>query len=77
MCLQSMVDEIIVKKSGKDFEDRKMRTEKLAFMTRQKRVVNMNKQDDENLLFVPKNPELNQGENTIFDDDNFISNDDL
>jgi hypothetical protein len=76
MCLQSMIEEILLKKDGHDLGDTKHRAAKLPFLTRQKRVVDDKKPADAGVRCGPT-PELNHGENTIFEDDNFISNDDL
>jgi len=74
MCLQSIVEEILMKKANYDFGDAKHRAVKLPFMTRQERKTNGKKLTAEK---IEPTPEMNFGENTIFDDDNFISNDDL
>lgn len=70
MCLQKMVDEIVMKKSGKTLHDLKHKRRDLPFLTRDKSLINNEAQMEKSHLV-----DQNQGENELFD--NMISNDDL
>jgi hypothetical protein len=71
MCLQKMVDEICMKKSGKTFHDLKHKKQDLPFLTRDKSLINKIKSETNHTLISGQN----QGENELFD--TIISNDDL
>ena len=74
MCLQQIIDEILLKKSGKTYHDAKHKIEKLPFLTRNKSLIN--KQDEVESTEI-KTSRSNQGEIDLFENDNFISTDDL
>lgn len=71
MCMQAMIDEILAKKSGKNFGESRSKAEKLPFMTRQKKLIN---KDTHGVTDIPQQQ---HGENDLFENENFISNDDL
>lgn len=78
MTLQSIVDEILMLKDSKvikKFTERPKDKNLIPYLTRQKSLINKVNPQNETENEVNKNYDPNK--NTLFEDDNFISNDDL
>jgi hypothetical protein len=75
MSLQSVVDEILLRKTGKTIKrlNDRQKYKVTPFLTRQKAIINASTGENEtNDLHVSR-----ENNNVLFEDDNFISNDDL
>ncbi len=78
MSLQTMVDEIVLRKEGKTskrFTERRGKVRPLPFLTRQKSIINTeNEQQTQQLAQAHVDRD---SENKVFDDNTVITNDDL
>ena len=75
MSLQNVVDEILLRKAGKTIKrlSDRQKYKVTPFLTRQKAIINASvANENNNDLYVSK-----ESNNDLFEDDNFISNDDL
>lgn len=79
MSLQTMVDEIVLRKEGKTikrFTERRGKVRPLPFLTRQKSIINneveQQSQQQQAQAYVDRD-----SENKVFDDNTVITNDDL
>jgi hypothetical protein len=77
MSLQNMAEEIMLRKAGKSIKtmNNRPKYKVTPFMTRQKAIINSSKNDEDNSsdVHVPRDATTN----VLFEDDTFISNDDL
>ncbi len=76
MSLQNVVDEILLRKAGKTIKrlSDRHKYKVTPFLTRQKAIINASIEEENN-----NNNDLHvsRENNVLFEDDNFISNDDL